>query len=218
MRIHGFMGLLVVVAVLGLALPAGAAVNIPVIEFIVHFFGDPLSVVIAPDGSGRPLSQAYAYGGVIEDGTISLRVISVETGDPIWNYPNEDVWLLVGQGSQGTVTGCNNGVFNPDDPSDSDGRMWFSEPLRGGGWSIQGGVFYLNGEPARDPQGALFPVLEYQINSPDINGDLVVDITDIALFVQGLGNYHYRFDYNFDGFVGLSDIALFTQSLGSECD
>jgi hypothetical protein len=56
------------------------------------------------------------------------------------------------------------------------------------------------------------------VNSPDINGDLVVDLSDIALFSSDLnGTYNYRSDFNYDGNVNLSDIGVLSAGMGATC-
>jgi len=55
-----------------------------------------------------------------------------------------------------------------------------------------------------------------EVRSPDVNGDLVVDLTDITLFVSALGEYATYADFNADGYIGLADIVSMAQALGDE--
>lgn len=60
--------------------------------------------------------------------------------------------------------------------------------------------------------------LAFFVNSPDINGDLVVNLQDIQLFVADYhGAYSFRSDFNFDGEVDLSDLAVLTGGVGATC-
>jgi hypothetical protein len=55
-------------------------------------------------------------------------------------------------------------------------------------------------------------VLPYSVKSPDINGDLMVDIVDLALFTPvytGAQPYTHCMDYNCDGLINLIDMAYF---------
>lgn len=58
--------------------------------------------------------------------------------------------------------------------------------------------------------GTLF---ELEVRSPDINGDLAVDLTDIVLFVQALAEYRSYADLRPDGVVNLSDIVVMSQGI-----
>jgi hypothetical protein len=60
--------------------------------------------------------------------------------------------------------------------------------------------------------------VDLYINSPDINGDLVVNLTDYTLFsVDYNGSYNYRSDFNFDGYVNMGDLTILAGALGVDC-
>ena len=60
--------------------------------------------------------------------------------------------------------------------------------------------------------------IELYVNSPDINGDLVVNGSDGGFFNADLfGDYNYRSDFNFDGVVNLSDAGVMTGAIGTSC-
>jgi hypothetical protein len=64
--------------------------------------------------------------------------------------------------------------------------------------------------------------VDLQFNSPDINGSLDVNLSDVVAFTQLLGgNFadHPLFagDYNNDGTINLSDVVRFTGGIGSQC-
>ena len=63
------------------------------------------------------------------------------------------------------------------------------------------------------------PPLDIRVNSPDINGDLVVNLVDVAAFAEGFmgGVYAFRSDYNFDGVLNLIDLGAFASHLGETC-
>lgn len=60
--------------------------------------------------------------------------------------------------------------------------------------------------------------IDLYINSPDINGDLVVNNSDAGIFTQDMyGAYNYRSDFNFDGVVNMSDAGIFSAALSATC-
>ncbi len=110
------------------------------------------------------------------------------------------------------------GVFVPDGPTDADGFTEWVEPLLGGGWSEGPTWVYLNGERATGPDGHGHPSVSLRANSADISGDRRVNLTDITLFTQDFrGDYHYRSDFYWDGVVDLTDVVLFVYGLGATC-
>ena len=57
-----------------------------------------------------------------------------------------------------------------------------------------------------------------RFNSPDINGDLLVNLSDVQLFAGDFfGSYHFRSDLAYDNVVNLSDIVPLSRSLGATC-
>ena len=66
------------------------------------------------------------------------------------------------------------------------------------------------------------PGLPLKFNSPDINGDLVVNLSDIVAFTQLLGgnfgdNPLFAGDFNNDGTINLSDVVRMTGGIGAAC-
>jgi hypothetical protein len=55
------------------------------------------------------------------------------------------------------------------------------------------------------------------MNSCDINGDLMINLVDVAFFTVDIGTATYRSDFNWDGSVNLSDVARFTTCIGASC-
>jgi hypothetical protein len=166
----------------------------------------PFSVYMRPDGGGHPLSSAYLMGGQEADATITLHLVDI-SGAPIYLYPFEDLWLECDAGSLALCLGGS----TADDDTDINGETTFSHPIYGGGQG-QGVVVLVSGMPLAQPP------LPISLNSPDITGDLVVNITDMVLFgADWLGSYRYRSDLFYDGVIDISDIALFAQGMGASC-
>jgi hypothetical protein len=61
--------------------------------------------------------------------------------------------------------------------------------------------------------------LNVSFNSPDINGDLVVNLSDIAFFASDFFSpgYNYRSDFNYDQVINLQDVAMLAGAVGAFC-
>lgn len=203
-------------------LSAVATAGIPWVGQIVCNAVAEASVFMRPDGGGAALDEARLAGGGATDATVHVQLV-----DPNWvpvqYFPGEDIWLQFAV-EPGTARGCANspsfpgGSFRADHATDADGWTEWLLPLRGGGWSAGPVTVYLNGMPAQDPDQYVHPPLDLRTNSPDLNGDLVVNLSDIVYFTQDLtGAYQYRSDYDWDGVVNLTDVVYFAQGIGVEC-
>jgi len=165
----------------------------------------PGAFVMTPSGSGESLQdQGVAIELWLRD---YIRGVLVD-------FPRQDLWLetpsVVG------LTWCSGGRI-ADSNTDAEGHTSFRRALAGGGWSEAGLTVYAAGEAiAQTPFGG-DTLMDLRVNSPDINGDLVVDLSDIALFGNDLVSYHFRADYDHDGQVNLTDIALFAGWIGDRC-
>jgi len=175
-----------------------------------------VSVYTLPDGSGDPLSYAYQWDGVPGnqpsrvDATITLTLLYY--GDPVYSYPREDMWLAT---SLGGLVLCPGGSI-ADSNTDQNGQTTFSLPIYGGGASDPAAgeecIVMVAGMQCPD-EG-----VDLQFNSPDINGDLVVNLTDVVYFVQIYeADYDYAADFYWDGTINLSDIVLLAGGLGAMC-
>lgn len=171
---------------------------------------EPVSVFTVPDGLGSRFDAAFAYGGVVMDATITLHLI-LNDGSPVPGFAAEDMWL---ETTQGGLAPCFAGTV-ADANTDADGVTQWQEPLAAGGYSDPSSeltIVIIMGDPL--PQSGL----DIYFNSPDLSGDGLVDLTDIAVFTQDLfGAYSYRSDFIWDGAINLSDVALMTQGFGAEC-
>ncbi len=172
----------------------------------------PASVYTHPDGNGHPLAHCQAFGGDLgHDATIIMRVVTMG-GDPIENWPFEDLWI---EPNQGGMFACIAGNC-ADANTDANGETSFATPLAAGGYSNYPDdlmVAYMSGLPAETPPMAVY------VNSPDLDGNLVVNLTDLVLFAMAYrnGEMAYRYDYWWDGVLDISDVVLFTQGYGTEC-
>lgn len=170
-----------------------------------------VSVMTTPDGDGDPLSYCYLSGGTRTDATVTVTLRDSDDA-PVQNYAAEDVWLAT---EFGGLAICPGGT-SADGPSDEDGVMTLTGPFEGGGQS----------NPVDDEHTLVYvagcamtsPALDILFNSPDINGDNIVDEEDELLFNDDLiGDYNYRSDFNFDGIINLSDLIILANHFGATC-
>lgn len=172
-----------------------------------------VSLFCTPSGSGAPLTAARALGvpGVV-DATITLTLRDDDCV-PIYMYPSEDLWL---HGDRYGLAICAAGTI-ADGPTDAGGRTTFRAPLRAGGQSDAAAGERLwvivAGSPLDDWPLAIL------CNSPDIDGNLSVNLSDTVLYAQDLqaGAYAYRSDFHYDGELNLSDTVLYSRAIGAAC-
>lgn len=200
---------ILIVSLLAVARVSVAA-DLPPLPQFEAWMDQPGHVRVAPDGNGLSLTEAYAPGGgMIVDATIHI-ILRDWDFDPVVNYPAEDVWLE--GGSSDDFAFCIGGTIASGN-TDSQGYTSIVGPLQAGG-QIPPGT-----QPAVLVAGvAIWDTdLPLTVNSPDVNGDLVVNLADVAAMAGALGGYDWRVDFNVDGIVNLADIASFVGSIGGEC-
>jgi hypothetical protein len=175
----------------------------------------PRSILSVPNGAGDAMEMARIYGGGFMDATITVTLID-GNGMPVSGYPSEDIWLDVLDPGVGDYTPCPAGNI-ADGATNALGQTTFSNTLSAGG-SGSGAQVMIGTWPTPE-----FPIPFaggdlFHFNSPDINGDLQVNLSDIALFAGDYyGAYNYRSDYYWDGVVNLSDIGFMAQGVGASC-
>ena len=155
-------------------------------------------LLITPGGSGSSLAELGL--------TITVTILECDGGGGLPGYPADAVHLV----SRGDVKICE-GLAIADADTDQDGKTTFSGVLAGGGYG-------------EDLAVALSGVVQSQllmirVNSPDINGDLIVDLVDVGLFAQDFsnGSYDFRSDFSHDGLENLSDVGIFARHIGESC-
>jgi len=191
------------------ASPAAAGIGEMFLEYSLAYQGpDPVCLLVMPDGSGPGLDTARTIWGQGVDATVSVRILDA-LYQPIQGYPAEDVWLVAAGGG---MMSCAAGSI-ADAPTDANGETTIGGPLRGGGWSEAPARVEIASYVAQQPAG-----LALAFNSPDINGDLKVDLSDVQLFAADYyGAYRLRSDFAFDGQVNLSDIVPLAEAMGAVC-
>lgn len=188
---------------------AVADVGGPYGEYYMAYSGpETLTLMVAPDGSGRSFDEAFLPWGNTEDATITLELKNANW-EPVANFPREDLWL---EAQNGGLIPCVGGTI-ADANTDAFGITWWQNPVLGGGSSEPLTIVLVNGAPIELTTG-----VNLRFNSPDINGDLVVNLIDVALFSQDFfGAYDFRADFHRDGIINLQDLATFAQAYGGTC-
>ena len=159
----------------------------------------PAQILIVPDGSGPSLESQGA--------TIHV-LINECPGVPSEGIPAADIWLE--PAGIGATAFCE-GSGIADGPTDVNGTTTFTGALAGGGWSTEGIQVYVG-------ENAFWVPLPISVVSPDINGDLSVDLADIGDFAEDfVSGYAARSDFNFDGRLDLNDIGTMAIHVGASC-
>ena len=156
-------------------------------------------MLVTPAGAGPTLAESGAR--------VTVRLVNSGLF-PRPNYPAQDVWLDAGVGEESSFSTC--GHFIADASSDLNGFMTISRAIPGGG-SCSFMMVYIDGQPLTSHP------LEVAVNSPDINGDLVVNLGDFALFATDYETDASRSDLDHNGVVDLTDFSRFGQSYDDTC-
>jgi len=166
-----------------------------------------VSVLVCPACDGDRLDNAQKCDGTRTDATITLTVLDINY-DPVVGYPAVDMWLV----ANGMCL-CTNGSI-ADGPTNVAGQTTFSGTLCAGGCSDDSSMnVYIN------PYGVLTQAgLDIWVNSPDMDCNLIVDLTDVVLFATAYyGVYDYCADFYCDGAVDLSDVVVFSTHYSHAC-
>ncbi len=191
--------------------------DIPVEPYVEASFATegPLSLFCSPNGEGYPFTEAFDQTGNRVDGTLTIILYDdmPPWGEPVPNFPDEDIWLM---DTNGDLAVCQGGTVC-DQNTDANGMTYWSNPL----------LLGRNAEPVGGNQVAIIvngwvldsPALsDFRLNSADLNGDLWVSLHDIVLFTElYFGPYSYEGDFHWDGVLNLSDIVEFARTYGAEC-
>lgn len=156
---------------------------------------------ITPGGNGPTLAnEALTISVHVEDGT----------GTPIPGYPFQDMWW--DDNNNGDLAMCQGGSV-ADANTNGSGDATISGAAAGGGWTQNGVQIFLAGVSLNGP------ALGIDVNSPDINGDLVVNLVDLGSFSADFNNpaYNFRSDFTCDGTENLADVGRFAIHNAESC-
>jgi hypothetical protein len=168
---------------------------------------EPVSMYTLPGGTGNSFSEAQLFGGSPVD--VSIEIEGLPRDVPYYDFCLET--------TLGGLVPCPMYGACADHGSGGIGRITFANAPAGGGTTDESAgerarVLYI-GEP--------LPLATYniQFNSPDINGDGIVNLSDLSYFASDYFDlqYKYRSDFYWDGWVNLTDIPLMAMGLSSNC-
>lgn len=163
---------------------------------------DPGCILVTPTGQGPSLADR----GVVV--TVHVRD---NLGNPIAGYPFMDIVLGDNAGFS-EISICNNGSV-ADANTDVAGMTTISGQIAAGGWTQNGMQVYLAGN------ALIGPPLPIDANSPDLTGDLRVDIVDVGQFAIDFLDpaYQFRTDLDCNGREDLGDVGLLAAHNGELC-
>lgn len=184
-------------------------------EAYISYAGpEMVTLLVVPDGSGPAFTEARDSAGNSVDATITL-VLCDALGDvtTMAHYPNEDLWLEFPGGEHLPTCAAPVRGLIADDFTDDMGTTHWIEAPQAGGYNEGPAMVFINNSQLESNAG-----LAIRFNSPDINGDLSVNLTDVSIFSGDYySEYQFRSDILADGVVNLSDIALFATYYGAGC-
>lgn len=152
------------------------------------------TLLIVPSGTGPTLGE--------KNTPISVNVVDSNL-DPIVGYPFQDIW--VDDAGDGSISLCNGGSA-ADANTNASGDCTISGAIAGGGFTQAGLRVYLAGVAITGSAALLI-----DLNSCDVDGDLVVGLNDFAEFAIDFnaGTNPFRSDFVPDGVVNLADLGDF---------
>jgi hypothetical protein len=159
---------------------------------------------VVPNGTGDALSSKGL--------TVTVTVLD-GNGDPIAGYPFQDVGLADNVGGA-DVTLCTSGWLSSANTNAAGvttitGAGFAGGSTQGGMRATLAGVRITNG-----------PALDIDVVSPDMDGDLDVDLLDLSAVPTGFaarflnGVYDFQSDYTCDGAENLLDVVEFSFANG----
>lgn len=178
--------------------------------YVENFAPETVSCVVCPQGDGSTLSECYVYGsGPVQYPAIKLTLLDINL-DPVVNFPAEDMYLAT-TGPAPVMVTCPGGAI-ADSNTDPNGETTFGNPLFAGCCSTNGLFVYVNGHVINGSP------LDILINSPDLNCDLVVNLSDVVIFVGVyFGPYDYCADFYWDGALTLPDVVILAPHMMHLC-
>lgn len=208
MVLRKIMGVFAITLLVGAASFATAGVpDLGLSSAATAYSGGSAAVMFnIPNGGGSAFTGARDAGGLV-DATVTLTLID-GLGDPIANFPAEDLWLESVDGGMAFCTGGTTADLN----TDVAGQTQWVTPLAAGGSSQALTAVMVSGAALTSGN------LPISHNSADISGDGIVNLTDVPLFVNDFyGSYNFRSDFSYDTVINLSDVVKMGTAIGASC-
>lgn len=169
----------------------------------------------ATSNSGTMMNTPGGNGSTFagQNCVITVTVMDGATpAAPIAGYPFQDIW--VDDAGDGSISLCQGGSA-ADANTDGLGVTTISGLMNAGGYTQAGVRVYLAGVAIIGT-----PALLINMNSPDNNADLIVNIADIGNFSIDLASVpatSWRSDLVPDGTINIADIGEFSFWINDEC-
>jgi hypothetical protein len=208
MSSHKIVAVLASLCLLGVAATAWAGIPDPTNSYATTVQApNTVSCVVCPAGDGDAYTQCYLFGGIHANATIDLWVRDIN-GDPVVLYPATSLWVEFPG-----MCECPPHACIADAPTDANGHTTFSGPFYGAGCdNTNSTTISLNGIPLNQPG---LPIWH---NSPDMNCDLVVNLSDVVIFASGwFTTCPYCVDFYWDGVCNLSDVVIMAAHIAHTC-
>ena len=203
MVLRKLVGLLACTLILGTSFAMAGVPDLQESTAALATGGTTLVLYNQLDGFGNSFLQAKDINGDTYDATITLTVRD-GAGAPVVNYPAEDMWLL---SRDGLLVPCPNGTA-ADFNTDTNGETTWATPLAAGGYSEDLCLVVINGDALTSTTG-----LDLMFNSPDLDGNLDVGLSDLDEFVSVyFGSYSIKADLDYNNDIGLSDLDTFVDA------
>ncbi len=168
-------------------------------------------LLVCPVGDGPTLSSIGAMVSVtLEDCG----------GAPVQGIPAQNFWI---QGKADPQLLCGGSLSSSADAAtDLSGQTTMSGSIAAGGYLGDGVYAVAEGYMIQGTDGLCDNPLPLVLVSPDINGDLVVGLADLAIFAtafpSGGGTVDPRMDFNGDGKIDAADLSLFAVHFLHRCE
>ncbi len=171
---------------------------------------EDVSVMICPACDGMAFSVAKTFGDVFVpmDATIEVYIRN-NAGQALEGIAAENIWL-----EESGINFCPDGNI-ADSDTDATGYTEFAMPPCGGGCSdnLTLGGYLAPGTPFNEN-----PLPHIMFNSPDTNGDLVVNLIDLSVFAEAYFlPATYCFDFYWDDVMDLRDLSIFAEHYTHAC-
>ena len=162
---------------------------------------------MCPAGDGPALAD---IGAVIE------VIVLDSSGSPVPGMRAEDFWIQR-LTPPNTLCGASQSSA-ADGPTNVDGRTTMSGSVAAGGFFDNDAYAIAAGFAVQALPECDLP-LPLVFVSPDMNGDLAVDLNDLAIFAASFppNDYAKQADLNGDGVIALVDVALLAKHWGHSC-
>lgn len=207
----------------GLALAQGPAAQNSTAVLVAPGIQD-VSMFLVPNGSGTPFQNCFERGGNQVNAQILVTILDTNFIPAMGVIPNririEEMLTSLAWCTNPTLPVPPHYPNYADLPTNNLGQTQFTLAYFGGG-SVEaaatGGTYVWLLENSGTWNRIPTPV-NVSYNSPDINADGVVNLSDVAVFANDFfTGYNYRSDYNYDQVINLADVAMFAGSMGANC-